>query len=101
MLERVSGAIQSRILCVPETEHAVDLGAADHPDLLATLHHGGSKLFVQTGFELYLLRRQLGLSAPQLEVDAAQRRAAIAGDEAGGVQPAVLVAPALLNQQTH
>src|SRR5262249_31950738 len=86
MLERIERAIDARTLAVPDAEHAIDLGAGKHADLLATPHGSRREVFVQAGDEGDVMLLQEGFCAPQRVVVHAERRAAIAGDEARGVQ---------------
>ena len=70
-------------------------------DLLGAPQRGGGEVLVDAGleFDVVLLDEALGL--PQRLVEAAQRRAAIAGDVAGGVEPGGEVALALHHRQAH
>ena len=69
------------------------LSCCDAPD------RGGGEVLVDAGLELDVVRGEVLLRAPQRLVEAAQRRAAVAGDEAGGVQARAQVALALQQQQ--
>src|SRR3546814_5535905 len=60
-----------------------------------------SEVLVEAGGELHADAFQVLLCPPQLQVEAAQRRAAVAGDEAAGVKPGRLVAQALHQRQPH
>jgi len=51
--------------------------------------------------ELDVMRGEVLLGFPQRLVEAAERRAAIAGDEAGRVEAGGLIAPALHQRQAH
>ena len=53
------------------------------------------------GWKRMFVRRQQLLPAPELAVQPAQRRAAIAGDEAAGVQPGGAVEPRLFQQDAQ
>ena len=53
------------------------------------------------GHEFDVVRFEVLLGLPQRLVQTAERRAAIAGDEASRVQPGRLVAPALHQRQPH
>src|SRR5579872_5945339 len=83
MLERVARAVDAGTLAVPEAEHAVDLAAGLRLHLLRAEHGGRGEILIHGRQELDALCLQLLLDAPELEVDAAERRAAITGDEAG------------------
>ena len=95
VLERIHGAVDAGALAIPDTEHAIDLGAGEHADLLAAPHGGGRQVLVETGRELDVMLLEEGFRAPQRVVVHAERRAAVAGYEAGGVEPLCAVAFAL------
>src|SRR6516225_9281692 len=88
VLECVTRAVDAGALAVPEAEHALellDLAIALRLHLLRAEHGGRGEVLVHRRQEFDAPRLQLLLDAPELEVDAAERRAAIAGDEAGSV----------------
>ena len=95
MLERVHRAVDAGALAIPDTEYAIDLGAGEHADLLAAPHGGRRQVFVETGCELDVMLLEEGFGAPQRVVVHAERRAAVSGDETGGVEPCGAVAFAL------
>ncbi len=101
MLEHVAAAVHTRPLAVPHREHAVVLGAGVHVDLLAAPDRGRGQVLVQARPELDVRLGEKLFRAPQRKVERAQRRAAIAGYEAGGVQSGQYVALALQHQQAH
>jgi hypothetical protein len=102
VLEHVGGAVDARALAVPEAEHAVELvGLRIERELLRAPHRGGAELLVDARLEHDVLRGEVLLGAPQRLVVAAQRRAAVAADEAGGVQAGQRVARALQHRQAH
>ena len=101
MLEHVAAAVHTGALAVPHREHAVVLGARVHVDLLAAPDRGRSQVLVQSRPKLDVRLGKKFFRTPQRKVERAQRRAAIAGDEAGGVQPGQHVALALQHQQAH
>ena len=96
--ENVTGAIDAGALAVPDREHAVVLAFAEQFGLLRAPAGGRRKLLVEAGLEDDIRFGELLPGLPQLQVEPAQRRAAIAGDEAGGVQPVPAVALALHQQ---
>src|SRR5438132_83278 len=98
VLERVAGAIDAGALAVPEPEHAIDLAVGLRLALLRPEHRSCREFLVHGGEEFDVVALQSLLDAPQLEIDAAERRAAIAGDEAGGVEPRGAVAPELVER---
>ena len=95
VLERIHGAVDAGALAIPDTEHAIDLGAGEHADLLAAPHGGCRQILVETGCELDVMLLEEGFCAPQRVVVHAERRAAVARYEAGGVEPLRAVAFAL------
>ncbi len=90
--EDVAAAVDARPLAVPHAEHAVVLGAGEQPDLLAAPDGGGGEVFVDAGLEGDVVFGEMGLGLPQAEVEIAERAAAIAGNEPGGIQPGRQVA---------
>ncbi len=92
VLEHVDGPVHARPLAIPHREHAVARGAGEQVDLLAAPDGGRGKVFVDAGLEHHVAGRQVLLGLPQGLVDAAQRRAAIARDKAGGVEAGGAVA---------
>src|SRR6185312_11937354 len=85
-LDHVAGAGDARALTVPHGEVAVILGAREEIGLLAAPDGGGGEILVDARIEadVVLLEKALGL--PEILVEAAQGRAAIARDESGGVE---------------
>ena len=99
VLEHVAAAVHARTLAVPHAEYAIDLGAREEIGLLGAPDHGRAEIFVQAGGELHPGGRQMLLRAPQLQIEAAQRAAAVAADEARGIQPGGLIAQPLHQRQ--
>ena len=102
VLEHVAAAVHARALAVPDAEHAVVLlvGGVEF-QLLRAPHGGGGQFLVHAGLEDDVLRRQVLLGRPQRLVVTAQRAAAVAADEAGGVEPGGGIALALQHRQAH
>ncbi len=84
--EHVAGAVDARALAVPETEHAIELAFAAQFRLLRAPKCGGGDVLVDAGLELDVVLVEGALGADELLVERAERRAAIAGDIAGGVE---------------
>ena len=101
VLERIERTVDAGTLAVPDAEHAIDFGAREHADLLAAPHGGRREVFVEAGNEGDVMLLQEGFCAPQRVVVHAERRAAITGDEARGVEPCRAVALALQHRQPH
>jgi hypothetical protein len=99
--EDVAAAIDTRPLAVPHGENAVVSRVAVQRDLLRAPHRGRREIFVQPGLEVDVQGFEKLFRAPELVVDVAQRRAAVAADKAGGVQPGAFVARTLQHRQTH
>ena len=96
--EDVAGTIDARALAVPHAEDAIELALAAQLGLLRAPQRGGGELFVDAGRELDVGGSQETAGAHHLLVEAAERRATIAGDVAAGVETGAAVA-LLLHQQ--
>jgi len=92
---------EAGVLRVPDPEHAVVAAAAEHLGLLGAPHRGRGELLVQPGLEADLRGVECAFRLPEREVVAAERRAAVTRDEAGGVQAGARVAAPLLERQAH
>ena len=90
--EHVAGTIDARSLAVPHAEHAIELALAAQLRLLGAPERGGGEFLVDAGLELDVGLAKLAASAHELLVEAAERRAAIAGDIARGVHAGGAVA---------
>jgi hypothetical protein len=103
VLEDVRATVHARALAVPDAEDAVELVGAlrREAQLLRAPERGGGELFVHARLEDDVLFLQELAGLPQRLVVAAERRAAVAADEAGGVLAGLLVAQALQHRQLH
>ena len=101
VLEDIAAAVYAGALAVPHAEYAVVFRAREHVQLLRAPDRGRGEVFIYAGLELHVVRRQVGLRAPQRLIEPAERRAAIAGNEACGVQARPLVAFALQQQEAN
>src|SRR6185312_6681210 len=101
VLERVARSIDARSLPIPEAEHSLHLPIRLRLDLLRAEHGGGCKVLVHGGQEFDSMRLQPVRNTPELKIDAAERRAAIARDETRGVEPCSAIAPRLIERDTH
>ena len=90
--EHVAGTIDARALAVPHAEHAIELALAAQFGLLGAPERGGGEFLVDAGLELDVGLAKLAAGAHELLVKAAERRTAIAGEIAGGVQAGGAVA---------
>src|SRR5450759_344413 len=101
MLQGIDRAVYPGSLAVPYAEHAIDLRARKHSDLLAAPHRGRRKIFVQTRNERDILRLQKRFCPPQGVVIHAERRAPVARDKSGGVEILQAIPFALQHRQSY
>lgn len=101
VLEHVDGAVHAGPLAVPHAEHAVEPGRRIQVDLLRAPDRRGGQVFIEPRLEDDAVAGQMRLGLPQGLVQRPQRRAAVAGDEAGGVQPRSAIALLLQHRQPH
>ena len=101
VLHGVARAVEPGTLAVPQAEHALAGGQWIERRLLAAPQRGRGEVLVHAGLEVDAVRLEARPGAPQLAVVGGQRRAAIAGDEAGRVQPRREVAAPLRQRQAH
>ena len=101
MAQHVAGAIDARPLAVPHAEHAVVLTLAAQFGLLGAPQRGRREVFVETGLEYDVVRAQQAFGALELIVEAAERRAAVSGDVARGIEPSGAVARLLHQGHAH
>src|SRR6266851_1749543 len=87
MLEHVASAVDAGTLAVPQGEDAVILSIGKEVGLLAAPHRGRRQILVDAREEADVVLLEEALGLPEVLVEAAQRRAAIAGDESRGVEP--------------
>ena len=97
--EDVAGAVHPRALAVPDGENAILQRVLEQRKLLRAPDGGGGEILVDRGVEADAGFREERLGAPEFLVDAAERRAAVAGDVARGREPGFGVAPALLEAE--
>ncbi|OPZ02648.1 MAG: hypothetical protein BWZ09_02526 [Alphaproteobacteria bacterium ADurb.BinA305] len=102
VLEDVDAAVHPRALAVPDAEHAVvALLLGIEVELLGAPDRGGAELLVDARAEHHMVFLQVLARRPQRLVVAPERRAAVAADEAGGVEAAQRVGGALQHGQAH
>ena len=99
--DRVDAAVDAWALAVPHRIDAVIFRIAEDTDLLRPPDRRRRQIFVHGGQEADIGTGQEPLGGPQLLVQIVHRRAAIAGDEAGGLQSRRLVAQMLLHRRAH
>ena len=86
MAEDVAGAVDAGALAVPHAENAIELALAAQLGLLGAPERGGGQLFIDAGLEFDVGGGEMAARAHELLVEAAERRTAIAGEIACGVQ---------------
>ena len=89
--EHVAGAVDAGALAVPHAEHAVVLALAAQFGLLRAPHRGGGEVLVDAALEADVACFEERFGAEELAVEPAERGAAIAGDEARGIEPVAAV----------
>ena len=102
VFEHIRATVNARAFAVPNAKHAVEFFRLRiNVELLRAPQRGGRQLFIHARLEHDVLRRQMFFGRPQRLVVATERRAAVATDEAGGVQPHGRIALALQHRQAH
>ncbi|MDQ1091320.1 hypothetical protein QE400_000733 [Xanthomonas sacchari] len=101
VLEHVAATVHARALAVPHGVHAIHARAGEQVGLLRAPDHGRAQVLVEPGLEHHVGCVQVLARAPQFQVEPAQRAAAVAADEAAGVQPGGAVAQLLHQRQPH
>src|SRR3990167_1807904 len=87
VLEDVATAVHARAFAIPDAEDAVEaLRARGERELLRAPHGRGAQFLVDAGLEDDVVFGQVLAGLPQRLVVTTQGRAAVAADEAGGVQ---------------
>ena len=98
--ENVTGAINAGTLAVPDADDAIVLRAGRQVELLRAPDCGRREILVHAGLELDAVLREMLFRGGELLVVAAERRAAITGDEACGIQAVGAIAPDLRHRET-
>src|SRR6476659_5882863 len=101
VLEHVAAAIDAGTLAVPHGKYAVDVCTLVQVDLLRPPYRCRGEVFVEAGLELDVRAVEKLLRFPQRLVEAAERRAAIAGHETAGLEARLRVALPLQDQESH
>ena len=99
--EHVAAAIDAGALAVPDADHAVIFGAGREIELLRAPDRGRREILVHAGLELDVVLLEMLARGEQLLVVAAERRAAITGDEARGIEARGAVAADLGHRQPN
>ena len=101
VLEDVAGPVDAGALAVPHAENAVVLRLRKQVGELAAVDRRRAQILVHAREEHDVVLAEQSGVALEGEVETAQRRAAIARDERGGVESATLVGPVLIERQAH
>src|SRR5262249_24461876 len=88
-------------LAVPDPEDTVVCGAGEQPDLLAAPHCGRGQFFVDRRLKADVVAVEKAPCPEKRLVEAAERRPAIAGDKAAGVETGGGIALALHDRQAY
>ncbi len=99
--EGVAAAVHAGALAVPDREHAVEAAVATDLGHLRAPDGRGGQVFVHAGQEHHVVRVEVLARLGQLVVVGTQRRAAVASNVAGGVEPSRAVAALLHHRQAH
>ena len=99
--EHVAAAVDARPLAVPHAEYAIELAFAAQLGLLSAPERGGGEVLVQSGLEQHVRALEPALGAHELQVEPAQRRAAVAGDVARSIEPGAAVELLLHQREPH
>ena len=100
-LQHVDRTVEAGTFAVPNTEYAIDLGAGKQPDLLAAPHRGRGKILIEARLEANVVLFEKRLCLPERVIVTAERRTAVAGNEARSIQPRRTIAFALHHRQAH
>ena len=101
MLERIARPVDARTLAVPHGEHALHLGARFRFHLLRPEDRRGGQILVDRRQELDPVLGKALFRLPELEVERAQRRAAVARDEAPGLESRIAVPAGLVEKDAR
>ena len=100
-VEGVPRPVHARPLTVPHAVDAIDPLAGECVHLLRAHEHGRGEVLVHPRLEPDVIGFHQLFVQPQLPVEHAERGAAIAGNQCGGVEAGGLVEHPLLQQQTQ
>ena len=99
--EGVAAAVDAWTFAVPEREDAVIFAFAAHLGLLRAPDGGRGEILVEPGHVQDIIGVEERLGLVHLRVDAAERRAAVAGDETRSVQSSAAVRLLLHKEHAH
>ena len=98
---RVHRPVEPRPLAVPDREHPVIAPALEQVDLLRAPDRGRRQVLVEAGLEMDAVLLEEAAGAPERGVVTGERRAPVARDEPGRVQPRRGVALPLHQREPH
>ena len=99
--EEIAGAVHAGGLAVPHAQHAVVPGLRELARELAAEDHRGAQLLVEARDEAdVVLGQERGIPL-EVEIEAAQRRARIPGDDGSRAKPPPPVGAMLVHRQPH
>ena len=98
---RIAGAVHTRTLAVPQAKDAIEFALAAQMRALGAPMCSGGQILVQARLEQNVLIRQHLLGPCHLQIDGAERRAAIARNQPRSVQSGLGIAPLLHQHQAH
>ena len=101
MAENVAGAIDAGTFAVPHAKYAIELALAAQFRLLRAPDCGRGEILVDAALKANVAFAQERFGALELAVEPAQRRTAIAGNVARGVEPVAPVELLLHQAQAH
>ena len=99
--DRVGGAVDTRGLAVPDSDHAVEARAWQRPGQLRAPHGRCGKLLVDRRLQDQLVLGSERSESSDLAHESGERRAGIAGDQRGRSQPRAYVGAVLVEQDSH
>ncbi len=101
VLERIARTVDSGSLAVPESEHPVDLAVRVRLHLLRTEHRRGGEVLVYGRQELDVVFVKKRFGTPELLVEPAEWRSAVAADESRRIEPGRAVHRPLHERNAH
>src|SRR5437773_9552979 len=99
VLEDVARAVDAGALAVPHAEYAVVLGPREEAGELAAVDRGRAEVFVEPGDEDNVVLAQEVRIALQSQVETAEGRAAVSGNQRRRIEPAAAVGAVLVEGQ--
>ena len=101
MLQRVSRAVQTRALAIPQGKYAIAIRALEQVELLRAPDGVRGQLFIHAGLEDDVVCREVRPGLAESQIESGQWRTAVAGDVTGGIQTGAAIAFLLQHGQTR